>query len=138
MLDQSDRSALPAPIPPGQKTLLVFWATWCGFCRADIPDLNQLHGEMKDQGLRIIAITDEHPLAVANFRQGRKIEYPVAIDPGGGAHRALSISAYPTFVFVDADGVVESINTGAAFFLLQRVRFWVTGWPLSRAGAPAT
>src|SRR5689334_15426763 len=68
----------------GKIVLLNFWATWCGPCRAEIPDLIELQKKYKDQ-LAIIALaTDEdEPAEVKKFAQKAGINYRIgmATDP---------------------------------------------------------
>lgn len=67
----------------GSKVYVIeFWATWCPPCRVAIPHLNELHKKYKDQGLEVVAITDEDPEYVKEFltEQGSKMVYPVAVD----------------------------------------------------------
>ncbi|MBX7058279.1 MAG: TlpA family protein disulfide reductase [Leptospirales bacterium] len=128
------RSASVDPVRRGQKTLLVFWATWCGFCRSDIPDLNQLHSELEGRGLHIAAISEEHPLALRNFRDQTPMNYDIYSDRDGQLHRAYSIQAYPTLVYLDAEGRIESMSTGMNLALKARVRRWATGSLLAALG----
>ncbi|MEO6725601.1 MAG: TlpA disulfide reductase family protein [Blastocatellia bacterium] len=49
------------------KVVLVnFWATWCGPCRREIPDLKALHNQFKDKGVEIVGLTIEDPLAATD------------------------------------------------------------------------
>src|SRR5437016_3530802 len=72
------------PISPahwrGKVILLNFWATWCGPCRAEIPDLIQLQNKYRDQ-LQIIGLVvdDDDPQAIKKFVEQFGINYPVAI-----------------------------------------------------------
>ncbi len=47
----------------GQKKVVLvnFWATWCGPCRREIPDLVALHKQFKDKGVEIVGLTVEDP-----------------------------------------------------------------------------
>ena len=62
----------------GSVVLLNFWATWCGPCRMEIPDLNELYAEYKDEGLEILGIsTSDGKQALVNFKKAYAITYPL-------------------------------------------------------------
>jgi thiol-disulfide isomerase/thioredoxin len=115
----------------GRKTLLVFWATWCSFCVAEMPDLNALQKELAPAGLSIVAITEESPDTVRAYLEKEPVAFPVALDALSAAHRAYRISLYPTLVWVEADGRVSDVSQGQNYGLKYRVRYWVTGSALS-------
>ncbi len=64
----------------GKVVLLNFWATWCGPCRMEVPDLVELQKESKDQ-LQVIALVvdDADDDAVRKFAQRYNINYPIAM-----------------------------------------------------------
>ncbi len=51
----------------GKVVLVNFWATWCPPCRKEMPDLEALYNRFKDQGLIILAISDEEAEKSATF-----------------------------------------------------------------------
>lgn len=63
----------------GKVLLINFWATWCGPCKHEIPDLSRLHRKYRDQGLLILGFTVDSGSAsdVAPFLSEFGIEYPV-------------------------------------------------------------
>jgi peroxiredoxin len=96
----------------GKVVVLNFWATWCPPCRKEMPDLESLYQQFKNQGLVILAISDEDAAKVKPFIAERKITYPVLLDPGRMVNELFQIQGIPkTFVY-DRSGklVAQSID----------------------------
>jgi peroxiredoxin len=84
----------------GKVVVLNFWATWCPPCRKEMPDLESLYQQFKDQGLVILAISDEDMGKVKPFVAQEKVTYPVLLDPGRKVNELFQISGIPkTFVY---------------------------------------
>jgi peroxiredoxin len=96
----------------GKVVVLNFWATWCPPCRKEMPDLDALYRQFKDQGLVILAISDEEPGKVKPFVAEQKVTYPILLDPGRKVNELFQIEGIPkTFVY-DREGklVAQSID----------------------------
>ncbi len=65
----------------GKVMLVNLWATWCGPCRNEIPELVKLHHEFKARGLEVVGLSTEDPVrsaeSVKNFVQAFKMDYQV-------------------------------------------------------------
>ena len=96
----------------GKVVLVNFWATWCPPCRKEMPSLQQLYTRFKDQGLVILAISDEPSDKVQPFVSKININFPVLLDPTKAVHQLFTIEGIPkTFVY-DREGklVAQSID----------------------------
>jgi len=93
--------------------LLNFWATWCGPCRAEIPDLVELQNKYKDR-LQIIGLVvdDEDEGAIKKFVDEFGINYPVAIATDALRTEYGGIPALPTSFVLDAEGRVVQKHEG--------------------------
>jgi cytochrome c biogenesis protein CcmG, thiol:disulfide interchange protein DsbE len=92
----------------GKVVLLNVWATWCGPCRFEIPELQRLHNEYSAKGLEVVGVSvDESGVeAVKEFVAEQKMTYPVALDPEAKIASLLQASVLPTTVLVGKDGRV--------------------------------
>jgi peroxiredoxin len=96
----------------GKVVVVNFWATWCPPCRKEMPDLETLYQQFKDQGLVILAISDEDAGKVRPFIAEQKVTYPILLDPGRKVNELFQIEGIPkTFVY-DRSGrlVAQSID----------------------------
>jgi cytochrome c biogenesis protein CcmG, thiol:disulfide interchange protein DsbE len=86
--------------------LLNVWATWCGPCRYEIPELQALHTKYASKGLEVIGVSvDESGVeAVKQFVEENKMTYPIALDPEGKLATLLQTSVLPTSVLIDRKG----------------------------------
>jgi peroxiredoxin len=84
----------------GKVVVLNFWATWCPPCRKEMPDLETLYQQFKDQGFVILAISDEDADKVRPFIAEQKVTYPILLDPGRKVNELFQIEGIPkTFVY---------------------------------------
>lgn len=93
--------------------LLNFWATWCGPCRSEIPDLVELQNKYKDQ-LQIIGLVvdDDDEEAVKKFAEKYGINYPIAIATDEMRTEYGGIPALPTSFVLDEEGRVVQKHEG--------------------------
>jgi peroxiredoxin len=96
----------------GRVVLVNFWATWCPPCRKEMPDLETLYNRFKDQGLLILAISDEDAGKVRSFVAERKVTYPILLDPGRKVNELFRIEGIPKSFVYDRNGklVAQSID----------------------------
>lgn len=95
--------------------LLNVWATWCGPCRYEIPDLQALHNQHSPKGLEVIGVSIDDPGMendVRNFVRSQKMTYPVVLDPQGKIADLFETSVIPTSVLIDRTGTIVWMHRG--------------------------
>jgi peroxiredoxin len=96
----------------GKVVVVNFWATWCPPCRKEMPDLETLYRRFKDQGLVVLAISDEDAGKVRPFVAQQKVSYPILLDPGRKVNQLFEVEGIPKSFVYDRGGklVAQSID----------------------------
>ncbi len=91
--------------------LLFFWATWCGPCKASLPEVVAF---AKQRKVQVVAITDEAKDRLDEFFKIFTPEFPntVVMDDYRKTSQTYGVSGTPTFVLIDNAGVVRAYTTG--------------------------
>jgi cytochrome c biogenesis protein CcmG/thiol:disulfide interchange protein DsbE len=98
----------------GKVILLNFWATWCGPCRAEVPDLVELQNKYKDklQVIGLVTDDDDDPDAVQKFVKEFEINYPIAFATSDLRIQYGGIPALPTSFMLDTEGRIVQKHEG--------------------------
>lgn len=100
----------------GEVVLLNVWATWCTPCRQEIPELQALHEEHADHGLRVVGVTVDSRSAkdeIARFIDQFGMTYDVWWDPDQTAVSAFGAMGVPLTVLIDREGRITWRHMGA-------------------------
>ena len=97
----------------GKVVLLNFWATWCGPCREEIPEMIKLQARYKDT-LQIIGASEDEapPEQVAKFAQESGMNYPVIMSSAQLEREYGGVAALPTTFLINPEGRVVQKNVG--------------------------
>jgi thiol-disulfide isomerase/thioredoxin len=97
----------------GKVVLLNFWATWCGPCRMEVPDLVELQKKYQDR-LQVIGLVvdDADEDGVRKFAKRYGINYPIALTTDEMRIRFGGVPALPTSFIIDAQGRVVQKHIG--------------------------
>ncbi len=97
----------------GHPVVLNFWASWCGPCREEMPLLSKTYEEQKDSGLVVLAVNVQESAATARrYAEQNKLPFTIALDEKGEISGLYRVRSLPTTYFIDAEGVIQSWQTG--------------------------
>ena len=105
----------------GQTVFLNFWATWCGPCKMEMPDIQALYEEWGENAGDLVVLGVAGPDIgqegsaedIAAFLEENGYTYPVVMDDTGALFYQYGISAYPTTFMIDTAGNVFGYVQGA-------------------------
>lgn len=89
--------------------LLDFWATWCKPCIKMMPKLQEIHETYGERGLTVLGVNEDGPRSQAKvepFVRARKISFPIVLDSDGGVMKRMRVSALPTSILIDQEGMI--------------------------------
>lgn len=98
----------------GKVVLLNFWATWCGPCRTEMPFLDRLQKDYKDQGLVVLGITDEEPELAQRFLVTNHISFPSLFDRQQEVAALYQVIAIPTILVINREGKIVFQSIGVS------------------------
>ena len=101
----------------GKVILLNYWATWCGPCKVEIPDLIALQEQYRDSGLVVLGVSqDDDPETLRTFAGTHKMNYPVLVgrDQPELLDAQGTLWGLPTSYVIGRDGAICTRHVGAA------------------------
>jgi peroxiredoxin len=97
----------------GRVVMVNFWATWCGPCRQEMPQLDRLYQKYKSSGFVLLGVNvddDTHKAADVAGKLG--VTFPVLLDTDKAVSKLYDLSTMPSTVLIDRDGKVRYVHRG--------------------------
>ncbi|ARU56373.1 thiol-disulfide isomerase-like protein [Oleiphilus messinensis] len=97
----------------GQVVLLNFWASWCGPCRQEMPELEKIQQKWSKYGFTVLAVNVDAQQALADkFLQSQSVSFPVLYDHQNRVTQLFEVKAMPSTVLIDRNGIARHWHMG--------------------------
>lgn len=96
----------------GKKVILNFWATWCGPCQREMPDMQEFYSKYQND-VEILAVNytasegSEGKEKVRRFAEEKGVTFPILLDTDIKVTTTYKVITIPTSYFVDTKGVIQ-------------------------------
>ena len=126
---EGKRVAMPTAFA-GRPLLINVWASWCGPCIQEMPELDRYSAQQADNGTQVVGIALDDEAAVRTFLKRVPIRYPVLLDTPGPADAGVRLGnpkgVLPYSVLISADGRLLKQRIGPVCRRGNRVLGWKT------------
>lgn len=99
----------------GKPVVINFWATWCFYCKEEMPDFNDAFKKYPDVEFLMINATDGYRETVDSAKkyiEDENFEFNVYFDTNGEAVKAYYVSGFPATFFIDENGNLVTYANG--------------------------
>ncbi|MEO8836039.1 MAG: TlpA disulfide reductase family protein [Caldimonas sp.] len=97
----------------GRVVMVNFWATWCGPCRQEMPQLNRLYEKYRSSGFVLLGVNvDDDQSKAAEVAKKLGVTFPVLLDTDKTVSKLYDVSTMPSTVIIDREGKVRYVHRG--------------------------
>ena len=97
----------------GRVVMVNFWATWCGPCRQEMPQLDLLYQKYRSSGFVLLGVNvDDDVRKAGDVAAKLGVTFPVLLDTDKAVSKLYDLSTMPSTVIIDRDGKVRYLHRG--------------------------
>lgn len=99
----------------GNAVLVNMWATWCPPCKAEMPAIEKVYNEYREQGFIVLAVDQmyqDEPFDIIPFIEDYGLTFPVLLDETSDTARAYQVRSLPSSYFINRYGIITEVIIG--------------------------
>ncbi|MGW8246754.1 MAG: protein disulfide oxidoreductase [Acidiferrobacterales bacterium] len=108
----------------GKPLMLYFWATWCKICEFEQGSIRSIS---EDYPVVSVALQSGSATQVGAYMKQHELSMPTAVDEFGEIASRYGVRGTPTAFFIDANGIIRSVEVGYTSEIGMRIRLWLAG-----------